>query len=233
MADLDCPRSADELYLARGGEVEPYRPVITGDIFEGVTIPGSDGEAGLAMILAHPCSMRRGAHLRSHVQMAPVRQGGPIRLDGWDGNYGVMPLPGLQEAGEMSDRAVFEEAGRVPTDLLTPGRRVACLSTQGILLLLQRLTFNMTRVAVDLDTLLQGIEYVLEEVDLLEDWMRSRLVLPAGENPGTAIRQEEREFDVVLSRVVDGTTLRDGLRDPKSRAAVRRAVRAASARDGG
>ena len=228
MADLDRPRSADELYLARGGEVESYRPVVTGDVFEGVTIPGSDGDAGLAMVLAHPCSMRRGAHLRSHVQMAPVRRGTPIRLEGWDGNYGVMPLPELQRAGEMSDRAVFEQAGRVPTGLLRPELRVACLSTQGILLLLQRLAFNMTRVAIDLDTLLQSIDYVLEEVDLLEEWMRNRLVLRAGDDPRAAIRRQEQEFDAVLSREVDGSTLRDGLRDPKSRAAVRRAVRAAS-----
>lgn len=230
MAGLDRPRSADELYLARGGEVSSYRPVITGDVFEGVTIPGSDGDAGLAMVLAHPCSMRRGAHLRSHVQMAPVRRSAPIGLEGWDGNYGVMPLPELQRAGEMSYRAFFEEAGRVPTGLLSPDapeRRVACLSTQGILLLLQRLTFNMTRVAIDLDTLLQSIDYVLEEVDLLEEWMRNRLVLRAGDDPGAAIRREEQEFDAVLSQAVDGSTLRDGLRDPKSRAAVRRAVRAA------
>lgn len=229
MADLDRPRSADELYLARADEVEPYRPIVTGDLFEGVAIPGSDSEAGLAMVLAHPCSMRRGAHLRSHVQMAPVRAGAPITLERWDGNFGVMPLPGLRTTGDLRDRAIFEEACRVPTSILRSERRVACLSESGILLLLQRMTFNMTRVAVDLDTLLQSIDYVLEEVDLLEEWMRTRLVAPAGLALEPAIREQEVAFEIVLGRTVDGPTLRDGLRDPKARAAVRRAVRAAMA----
>ena len=57
---------------------------------------------------------------------------------------------------------------------------MACLDTKGILLLLQRLTFNMTRYAPYLDTLLETIEYVLEEVDLMEEWMRGRLNVGEG-----------------------------------------------------
>lgn len=227
MSGLDRPRSVDELYLARGDEVEPYRPVITGDVFEGVTIPGTDEDLGFAIVLAHPCSMRAGAHLRSHVQMATVRRGPPILLEGWDGNYGVMPLPGLRRPGDLRDRAVFEVSCRVPTSILTPERRVACLDTKGILLLLQRLTFNMTRYAPDQDTLLESIDYVLEEVDLMEEWMRARLVLGEGEDPEVAIRDQEQAFDAILSQEINGSTLRNSLRDPKSRATVRRAVRAA------
>lgn len=229
MSDLDRPRSADELYLARGDEVELFRPIITGDVFDGVAIPGCDEEAGLAIVLAHPCSMREGAHLRSHVQMAAVRRGAPISLDHWEGNYGVMPLPELRRTGDFRDRAVFELAGRVPTGILTPERRVASLDTKGILLLLQRLTFNMTRYAPDLDTLLETIEYVLEEVDLMEEWMRGRLNIGEGVDVGVAIRDEERAFDAILSQEINGSSLREGLRDPKSRATVRRAVRAALA----
>jgi hypothetical protein len=162
--------------------------------------------------------------------MAPVRAGAPITLERWDGNFGVMPLPGLRRTGDLRDRAIFEEACRVPTSILRSERRVACLSESGILLLLQRMTFNMTRVAVYLDTLLQSIDYVLEEVDLLEEWMRTRLVAPTGPDLEPASREQEEAFDVVLGRTVDGSTLRDGLRDPKARAAVRRAVRAAMAR---
>jgi hypothetical protein len=39
---LDRPATADELYLARGDEVEPYRPVLTGDAFSAITILGSE-----------------------------------------------------------------------------------------------------------------------------------------------------------------------------------------------
>lgn len=227
MTGLDRPRAPDELYLARGAEVEPYRPIITGDVFRDVAVPGAEGDPGLAMVLAHPCSMREGAHVRSHVQMASIQRGAPIALERWEGNYGAMPLPELREAGDMRDRAIFEMAGRVATSLLTTERRVACLSTTGILLLLQRMTFNMTRYAPDLDTLLESIDYVLEEADLLEEWMRGRPVLSEGGDVGVAIRESELAFDDVLRRRVNGSTLRDGLRDPKSRAGVRRAVRAA------
>ncbi|HXG40090.1 MAG TPA: hypothetical protein VNJ28_04030 [Candidatus Limnocylindrales bacterium] len=231
MADLDRPSSADELYLARGDEVEPYRPILTGDVFEGIVVPGTDADAGLAMVVAHPCSMRRGAHMRPYVQMAPVRDGDPIGLTAWGrGHYGVMPLPGLRAPDDLRDRAVFEDACRVPTEWLHRARRLACLSPQGILLLLQRLTFNVTRHAVELETLKKAIDYVLEEAELLEEWMRARLDLAGGEhleNVAARIREQEEAFDEVLRREVDGKTLRDLLRNPESRATVRREVRAA------
>jgi hypothetical protein len=225
LTGLDAPRSADDLYLVRGAEVEPFRPIVTGDVFREVVIPGVSTDPVTAMVLSHPCSMREGAHLRSHVQMAAIQRGAPIDLPHWDGNFGVMPLPELQRAGDRRGRAVFELAGRVATNALRLDCRVACLDTQGLLLLLQRLAFNMTRVLIDLDVLLQSIDYVLEEVDLLEEWMRTRLVgttdIPA------AIAENEDAFDVVMRRLVAGTSLRDRLRDPKSRATVRREVRSA------
>jgi hypothetical protein len=96
--------------------------------------------------------------------------------------------------------------------------------------LLQRLTFNMTRHAVELETLKKAIDYVLEEAELLEEWMRARLDLAGGEhleNVAARIREQEEAFDEVLRREVDGKTLRDLLRNPESRATVRREVRAA------
>ena len=226
MSGLDRPNLSDELYLARGSDVEAYRPIITGDIFQGLRVPGSEDDGGLAMVVAHPCSMRQGAHLKPHVQMAVVRNGPPIPLDRWDGNYGVMPLPELHRPGDLSPRAVFELAGRVPTDELLRHRRMACLSAKGILLLLQRMTFSMTRVVVDLDILLGSIDFVLEEVELLDEWMQGRLDTRNG-NLEPAIHDEERLFDDVMRSEIDGNSLRQHLRDPASRAKVRRSVRAA------
>jgi hypothetical protein len=40
---LDSPASEDEIYLARAGEVDPYRPICQGDIFGNVEIPGLAG----------------------------------------------------------------------------------------------------------------------------------------------------------------------------------------------
>jgi hypothetical protein len=228
MTGLDAPRTSDELYLVRGAEVEPFRPIVTGDVFRDVVIPGVSTDPGLALVLAHPCSMRQGAHLRSHVQMAAVQRGSPIDLPHWNGNFGVMPLPELQRSRDRRDRAVFELAGRVATEVLTPDRRIACLGTTGLLLLLQRLAFHLTRVAIDLDTLLQSIDYVLEETDLLEEWMRARLDVGAPQLQ-TAILQNEAAFDDVMGSLVSGVTLREALRDPKRRATVRRAVHRALA----
>lgn len=229
MTDLDAPRSPGELYLARGAEVEPYRPVMTGDVFRDVAIPGVENGPSLAMVVAHPCSMRDGAHVRSHVQMAAIRAGPPIPLSGWNGHFGAMPVPDLLSEGDLTLRAVFELAGRVETAMLPHDRRIACLSTPGILLLLQRLTFSLTRLALETDVLLQSIDYVLEEAELLEDWMRSRMTSDVGEDLVAAIRAHELAFDEVMSQETDGSNLRASLRDPKLRATVRRTVHAALA----
>lgn len=224
MAGLDVPADADELYLARGTEVEPYRPILTGDVFREVVIPGASDAPGAAIVLAHPCSMRQGAHVRSHVQMAAVQAGAPMGFPQWDGNYGVMPLPDLLAPSDPTQRAVFEMTGRVPSAELTTDRRVACLSTVGLLLLVQRLAHYWTRLVIDLDTLLESVGHVLEEADLLEEWLRARWD-PAAE-PGELITRSEAEFDEVMRQEIAGTTVRLALRDPKLRAAVRRTVNA-------
>ena len=224
MAGLNVPSDTDELYLARGTEVEPYRPILTGDVFREVVIPGVSDAPGAAIVLAHPCSMRQGAHVRSHVQMAAVQPGAPIGFPQWDGNYAVMPLPDLLAPRDRTQRAAFEMTGRVPSAQLNVDRRVACLSTVGLLLLLQRLAHYLTRVVIDLDTLLESVEHVLEEADILEEWVRARWDQAA--DPGDLVRRSEVEFDEVMRRRMAGTTLRLALRDPKLRAGVRRSVNA-------
>ncbi len=231
MPELDRPNTPAELYQARGPEVEAFRPVVTGDIFRDIIVPGVGNEPRVAMVLAHPCSMRAGAHLKSHVQMAVVDRGNPIAVDGWTGNYGAMPLPDLDQVGDLTSRAMFELAGRVPTDVLHPSRRIACLSQVGILLLLQRLTFHMTRYALPLEALHASIDYVLVEVELLEDWMRERLAIDGSDAElAQRIREHEQEFDRLLSESRDGVSLRKRLRHPHMRADVRRSLRAAAAR---
>ena len=48
---------AEELYLARGDEVNPNRPRFTGDVTADVPIPGVQ-DGGPAVVLAHPCAIR-------------------------------------------------------------------------------------------------------------------------------------------------------------------------------
>ena len=228
MADLQRPASAAELYYARGSEVEAYRPILQGDVFRGIEIPGVAGGAGLAIIVTHACSMRAGAHLRTHVQLARVeQQAHPIALERWaNGYFWGMPLPKLDQLHpEISYAARFELAGRVPTDELTLDRRMACLDRRGILLLQQRIVFSLTRVAVDLDTLLEKSAPVLEEADLLEAWLERRVPGLLGVmDVAVAVNQEEERFDQLLRQERDGKTLRQRLTDPVSRAGVRREV---------
>lgn len=224
MSDLDQPVAAGDLYLARGADVEVCRPVLTGDVYERIAIPGVDDDPGMAIVLAHPCSMRQGPHLRSHVQMARVSIGAGIPLTDWSrGHFGVMPLPGLSSEDEMVARATFELAGRVPTGELSRGTRIACLDSVGITLLLQRLVFSLTRFAVPLDRLHESIAHVLEEADLLEDWIRARLRLAAeGTDQHEVVSRAEIEFDDLMGR--DNGALRKRLLDRMQRPAVRRAV---------
>jgi hypothetical protein len=181
------------------------------------------------MLMAHPCSMRRGAHVREHLQVARVEVGQPIPLTSWDGSYGVMPLPELLAPGDLRHRATFEFAGRVPTASLALKQRVACLSAAGITLLLQRLAFSQTRVTVDLDTLHEAIAHVLEEADLLEEWLSSRCQANDEGAVAAAIRVEEEKFESLMAGVVNGLTRRQRLLDPKERASVRRMVHEAIA----
>lgn len=227
MSDLSAPSSASSLYLARSEELEPLRPVLQGDVFREIDIPGVDrAEDNLAMVVGHACSIRAGAHLRSHLLVARVRRTAPLPLDQWAvGHYREMPLPEL--AGPDSHfAAVFDECGRVPSAELTSPRRIACLDRHGIVLLQQRIAFHHTRVSVGLGRLHEVSAGVFEEVDLLEDWLRE-FVDDGDPEPGAQVRREEEAFDAVLRTVRDGRDLRSWLEEPSARASVRRAVREA------
>jgi len=227
MSGLGAPASVDSLYLARGADVEPLRPILQGDVFCDVDIPGVDpSEGNLAMVVGHACSIRAGAHLRSHLLLARVRSTPYLPLDRWsDGHFREMPLPELLGAGSHF-AALFDECGRVPSNELIPDRRLACLDRQGIVLLQQRIAFHHTRVEVGLGRLHEVSAGVLEEVDLLEDWLIE--FVPNGEPARQAlVNTEEEAFDLVLRAERDGQELRKLLDEPSSRATVRRAVREA------
>lgn len=228
MEKLECPERSDEIYLARGQDVDPRRPILTGDVYEGITIPGVPDGDGRAILLTHPCSMRAGGgHLQSHVQMARLEAGSAIPLERWgDGNYRFMPLPELLNAGDFQQRAVFELSGRVSRESLAAGKRIACLEEQGILLLMQRLAFHFTRVFITTSELLDQVADIFEEANLLDEWLLARV--PLSDDAATlttGIYQEEALFDALLSEGKEGATLRSQLGDPMLRSRARRNVR--------
>lgn len=232
-----------ELYLARADEVNVLRPIMQGDVFPNVEIPGvdDDKESGnLAIVLAHPCSMRRGHQVVDRLRMARLRRRDKFPLKKWSqGHYNVMPLPELRgERDEEFFVAVFEEAGRVLTKHLDVETRLACLSWNGLMLMQQRMVFSDTRVVVDTGTLLERSAPVLTEAELLEEWNEETIDASSGTDLVAELDQQAKAFDDLLSVEQKGDegesfTLRERLRVPVHHSTVRIAVRKEMARSSG
>ena len=218
MADLESPAGADDLYRYRFPDVPRSRPVMQGDVFDGVAIPGVDGDPGLAMVMTHACSMRQGAQLRARLLMGRVAEREqPIPLP-WNGNFAVLPLPGLRP--EVADRhwvLAFDELGTVATAQLGLASRIACLDDLGIALLNQRHAHYFTRYAVETAVLHEQSANVLAEAELLEDWIDAAVPEDA-DSWDARIQAESAEFDAFLG------PHRESLKEPARRAAVRRLV---------
>jgi hypothetical protein len=226
---LDRPASAESLYLERGDPVEPWRPVLTGDVFRGVAIPGVPQHA-FTIIVAHPCTMRgAGGQLKPRLAALPVDPHQAIPLDEWvDKHYRVCPLPALVVNDPSKHYAArLDEPGTIDSAQLQLSERIACLDEHGILLLQQRFIANLARIKVNLTTLDEASRYVFEEVELLEEWHLelSKRRVDGHEALEQAIRVEMTEFDQFLSLPAQ-EPLRRRLLEAPQRAAVRRAVRA-------
>ena len=128
---LEPAASPERLYLAVGADVNPHRPLFTGDIFSDIDIPG----IGLspAMVVGHPCSIRgRGAELAERIDVASVEAHDPVSAGRWsDGYFNRMPLKGLPLEGGFHV-ARLDQTGLALTSDLVAARRLACLSHPGI-----------------------------------------------------------------------------------------------------
>lgn len=217
--ELEAPHSAEELYLARGEEVSEARPLLTGDVLEGVHIPGLEG-SGHALILEHPCSMRRGPDLVPRILVAHVEVSQPLPLHRWTtGHFRQMPLPELP--GLPSAAARFDEIGGVSSRDLPAARRTASLSRRGINLLQQRFIWHLTRFVVPTHLLDLAASGVFEEVDLAEEWIVE--ALECGESAEEAFRSFH---DWIREPDDTGTSRQDQLADAQHISLVRRELRA-------
>lgn len=223
---LAVPASVEELYDSRGEDVPLARPLLQGDLFSNVDIPGLGDRAGLAMITMHPCSMRTGPVLRKRLTVVRVAPHRDIPLEQWPGgDYDFMPLPEVTgEAARPMLAANFRMVGVVKTDELHLERRIAVLSTRGLLYLQQRKVHSDTRVVIDLETLFDQMAPVLDEVELQEDW--AELAVEADGGASTTldvIREAEASFQAYLGGA--DSDLRASLRDKTKRASARRRIR--------
>lgn len=235
---LDVPASPRSIYLE---EASVYRPILTGDIFRGVPVPGSTAEESafdLTMIVSHPSVMREGPRLASRAQGAPIFPIGGVRRSEWSPKrFDIFPLPCLHEISEANSvdgvprkpwAADLRLSGPIDTTQLDVTKRVACLSIERVLLLLQRLVHTDTRAAVRLDTLESVFMPKLNEVELLENWTEAALSANPPEDLGAGLAQCAEDFDAFLDTVSQAseTAIREMLGSRRHQTAAQRLIEA-------
>ena len=222
---LETFEKPGDLYLARVDDVNPLRPLFTGDVVADVAIPGVQ-DGGMAVVVAHPCSMRgKDAQLEPRALVASVVERDKIGRAAWaKGNFGLMPLPDLLEVGKLWV-ARLDDIGKALTADIVVGARVACLSPFGVNLLQQRFIFRLTRHEVPTYLLQEVSAHVFEEADLLEEW--SDTVCAARMSQAQAAASFEA---FIRDDRGGGRTLQGDLRDPQRRSSVRTACRAEATR---
>lgn len=214
------------LYRTRGEEVNAARPILTGDVFADLELPGSTGKMRKRhiMVLQHPCSMRKdGVSLNWQLLVAEVQKRSVLEEGAWQGNYGLMPLPDLfpHEEGKRWDYAAnFDNLYMVAPATLVD--RVACLDPLGLNLLLQRWVHYSSRVIVPTSNFQEETASYYEEADLVEEWCEER-----GAETDKEIEEAQREcIEWLREGTEDGVTRQKMLKNAQYRSTVRRELRA-------
>jgi hypothetical protein len=185
---------SESLYDERGN-VSWARPLLQGDVFDGIVLPGFGDQPMKVQIINHPCAMRIGANLTPRITVAPVEPHPRVSGRGWDGNLRVMPLPALIDEKHFATK--FVDVTAAPAELLARRRRIATLSHQGIYILQQRLIKHYTRVEMPLELLRRESAAVLTEGVLQWDWIEDVLT-EAELADESAIEAEGKVFDTWL-----------------------------------
>lgn len=216
----------DILYLSRGSsEDSSARPIMTGDIFEYVTVRTVNGEEKVktVMVLQHPCALRSdGVELSESVLVVLVRQHKIIEPADWKKYWKLMPLPDLMpsvDSGKRNQAALFDDTFHVHRDELRS--RVACLSLRGVNLLIQRWVHHCSRVVVKTDDIDQETSGAYEEVDVVEEWCSEAMLNNVPRNDAL------RDVDEWLKGAFGSQSRREALVTPQYRSQIRRAATAA------
>jgi len=220
---LGCPESVEQIYDARGEEVDALRPVCQGDIYSGLQMPGFDDEHPLILI-AHPCSMRTGATLRKRLQACPVRAYDKLPLRKWTGHGKVLPLPELRTDSDHHAGFLIE-TGVIEAEALKGATRIATLSNDGILFLQQRIVYALTHTIVGLDTLAKFSAVALDEIELLEWWNEEFCADLSDDGLQAGLDKVAFEFEEFMKGGARRTLI-----DPATRAEARAEIRAEATR---
>ncbi len=186
----------DALYDERG-DVSWSRPLLQGDVFDQIVLPGFGDEPRMVQIVTHPCAMRKGPALLPRITVAPVESYNQVTSQAdWDGNLRVMPLAELLDGKHYATK--FVDVTAAPAELLTRDRRIATLSNRGIHVLQQRLVKHYTRFDASLGLLRRESAPVLEEAQQQWDWIETVLSDEEQTDQG-AIETEGKVYDDWLS----------------------------------
>lgn len=218
---------AEDLYEQQG-KVSLSRPILQGDIFDGVVLPGFGEDLRRVQIVTHPCSMRRGPVLNERIQVAPVEP--HQKVADWNQFGRVMPLPDLLGDGKWH-AAKFVDLTAVAAAELTPEGRIASLSHRGIHVLQQRLVRHTTRLTLELDRFREQSAPVLAEAEMQEGWVD--ILLCEDELTASAVQAAGARFQEWLSE--DGGRRRAELDNEAMHARLRRETQTAARKllDGG
>lgn len=221
---MERPQDPRDLYHACGDDIVAARPVLTGDVYEGVIVTETDGSKReiTAMVFEHPCSLRvDGVNLAPRLNVGEVT---PVEGAQWNGAFNRMFLPPpfpQANNGVKACAAFFNQAYYVSPERLQAGTRIVCLSPYGINLFLQRWVKHSSRLTVETSKFQEANESPYEEADLIEEWCLER------EEDGVKIPEAMAEcMDWLRQTLQDGRRRQNLLGDPQTRSTVRRDARA-------
>lgn len=214
MVALESPNAEDALYAARGEDVSlfSHRPRFTGDVLK------QNGE--VALVLQHPCAIRRGLQLVDRLLMASVvpEQGG-IPRDWSKGSFKKFFLPRVFDGPDVY-AADFTSPVIWTSTQVQEAERIAILSALGVNLLLQRWVHHNSRVVVSTSRFNDVISGPFEEADIVGE-VCDDLVFGGG----SLTRAEALIDDWLSDGHPAGSDRRSALSDPQHRASIRQQAR--------
>lgn len=215
----------DSLYRARGEEVQPHRPIFTGDVVVDVEAQSIGETRRLSvMVLQHPCALRtNGVNLHNRLLVAEVLEHAVIPPAQWNGNFRKMPLPELvpmENTGRRHQAALFTEIYLASPEALMAGTRIACLSQTGVNFVMQRWVHHNSRVVVPSWQYQEVTSGPFEEADLIEEWcedqVSDKVTVPEATNEVMKWLRGGASTGVMRQKMLD---------DPQQRSAIRKEMR--------
>jgi hypothetical protein len=217
---LETPTPPELMYMARGDDVDPFRPLFTGDVYKRRE---SGGNTNVVVVLQHPCALRiGGVDLVPNVLSAPLKPSSRHRSDWAKESMRVMPFPALEHGADFS--ADFVGVVLIPSaDFATAWERIAILSELGVNLLVQRWVHHNSRVVIPTITYNAQTAGPFHEADLEAEWCWS---LSSTTPAGISVEHDFHDWLRQPWSVDETQSRQEILDDPQKRAGVRRAMNA-------